>query len=146
MSQMIDDLRYLSKQMDVKNGQDNTSTASPPVSSESEDIAASSVAPAISSTDNLSATHQASEISGRDLMDITDQLSENDESNSWVIVKEKVPETITAEQIAAHRRSCVDFNCPACLPLNLAIKELKASKQKIDNILALLEMKRDDSD
>ncbi|XP_055304971.1 uncharacterized protein LOC129569820 [Sitodiplosis mosellana] len=74
---------------------------------------------------------------------ITDQSNEISQEDNWVVVKaEPSDNSITTDQIIAHRKSCKDFNCPACLPLNLAIRELKKSKENIDSILGLLEMER----
>lgn len=135
----------MSQQVNAESAQGDADAVSPPARTMQPDGTATSDAPA--AIENLPATPQLNEsIEQSEFMDITDYMNRNNQQNDTVTVKNEASGTITAEQIAAHRMDCEDFNCPACLPMNLAIRELKTSRQNIDNILAMLEMKRHYSD
>ena len=99
-----------------------------------------------SNTANLVTNNQTNENRQQiEIIDITNAI--NFEQNISAVVKEEpASDDISAEQIVAHRKNCKDFNCPACLPLNLALRELKTAKQNIENIVAILEMEHDDAE
>ncbi|XP_055304209.1 CREB-binding protein-like [Sitodiplosis mosellana] len=105
-------------------------------------------------TTNAQATTMLSDVNATlDTASKNGNLVTNNQSNEIrqqdipaIVKKEAAPDAISTDQIIAHRKNCKDFNCPACLTLNLALRELKASKQNIDNIIAMLELEHEDAE